>query len=275
MDSMWIMEELSNTRMRVTRGAARRMQEAMEGILQTDGTATTTTTQAKADVPTKTEKPKPPNKSKTLRKKKKQTQTGHNNDYDKDQPEIYKELHRVFQEEGHRVIAKIRQYDGTKYGPYKAITLKECDAYQDYQGNLRFSWTHHLRRGGTVSVYPKFIGGDECQSLKEELGGTNDFEYRQYPVQNGFEQRVHVLVSCVDKPSSESTSSDEAIMYKYHTTTMKAHYHVSELKALDTFSQRAAAETGVDQWEIGCDVLLYRNGNDKIGMSVRRFSSGD
>jgi hypothetical protein len=81
------------------------------------------------------------------------------------------------------------------------------------------------------------------------------------------------FVTDIADPEDASLASLGAILpvdarttfYKYHGVAMKAYQHISVYPTMDRLSQHTAKECGLDFFNIGCDVLLYRDGNDKIG----------
>jgi hypothetical protein len=130
-----------------------------------------------------------------------------------------------------------------------------------------------LPQGGTLTLYPNYASSMVCKAVQEEvLGNSPEDEcgvFRQYKMQNGHEPRLHALVSCdpEDKPAPNRSQADSACTYKYHGIHMKAHEHISKYPAMEKLSAQAAFDSKLasSSWSVGCDVLLYRNGRDRIG----------
>ncbi|CAB9499290.1 expressed unknown protein [Seminavis robusta] len=126
-----------------------------------------------------------------------------------------------------------------------------------------------LPLGGELILYPNFISSGQCQAIESEaVGGSDDSAcgvFRQYQIQNGDEPRLHSLLSCNDDDLVNGRMTEEASSYKYHGVQMKAFEHISEYPAMHDLSQQAAVVCGLQGFNIGCDVLAYRNGKDKIG----------
>ena len=190
-----------------------------------------------------------------------------------------------------RVIGRVRTFDiqKGKYGAYKNLHLRECEVLEDTDGNILCGEYVLPRGNGVLTFFPNFLGtaqtlGDAQSSKKsfaeplcQELMETLDF--RHYNIQAGKEPRLHVLVSCEDKKAvkpkkktkeEEDATEDKASTttgYKYHGVQMTASHYISQVPELKEASRRAK-QCFYDKsitWNQGCDVILYRNGNDKIG----------
>ena len=91
------------------------------------------------------------------------------------------------------------------------------------------------------------------------------------------EPRLHGLLSCDhdsfigEEPSYQCPEyldrQQASTSYAYHGVQMRAQANIKQFgPALQEVSYQAAYVAGLDDaWNIGCDVIVYRNGNDKIG----------
>jgi len=187
---------------------------------------------------------------------------------------LKKALAELSQEEKSRVIAKIRYYDGEngKPGKLKYFTVGDCKTLcKDGKLALVFK----LRRGGELRFLPGFLSPQRCRTIVEELGMdacedyTNHSLLRQYRIQNQQEPRLHGLISC-DNPIPAEEMENEAeedaspSNYRYHQIVMKPFHHMSEYPKFAKMAKQAAKNARVKKWKIGCDAILYRNGNDCI-----------
>jgi len=200
----------------------------------------------------------------------------------------------------HRVIARILCYNEQKkrFLPSKEIRLDDCQdqmilLQQNGRVIYRRYWTYQLQHGGVLKFYPQFIAPKKCQELVQTVEENYKVLLRQYRVQNGNEPRLHGLISCdedgadwtselgaehYDMMMSADTKNGEqagletedknaAICYNYHGVRMKATATVQEFgPVLQEISDQAARVSQLDApWNIGCDMIVYRNGEDKIG----------
>ena len=176
-----------------------------------------------------------------------------------------------------RIIAKIKQY-----GKEHDVTLNDCNV-RCVHGML--CWSFEFNRGGTLHFYPGFLCEQTCKKIVKELGMDIDGDkkqskfLRQYRMRNTEEPRLHGLISCDERVDAVKLESDDDIgehqqqqnsapassVYKYHHVCMKPRAHISEFPCLFKVNRRAAKVAGIKTWKIGCDAILYRNGNDNIG----------
>ena len=99
-------------------------------------------------------------------------------------------------------------------------------------------------------------------------------DYRQYKFGPGGianEPRVHVLLAAGANAAATEDASQAAAMntapgYQYHGIKMQAK-PLSSQPEFESLSVELAAATGLpdNEWNIGCDAIVYRNGNDHIG----------
>lgn len=184
-----------------------------------------------------------------------------------------------------RVIATIQTFQGGKWGPEQSVTLADLNVKAHYYGTSLGCWTYQFERGGTVSIFPQFATATECQAISSYVLDNPTTVLRQYPIRGILEPRLHGLLDCQNKTTVESPNDVEDVVhttdtdgptdpsttttttsYAYHGIKMKALGHVSDLPALERVADRAATVAGIqDGWNIGCDVIVYRNPYDKIG----------
>ena len=147
-------------------------------------------------------------------------------------------------------------YDPDRAGVADLYTDEPCEVY--------------LKRGGMIRYFPKIVSEERRATLAQKC---RDFqEYRQYKFGPGGlanEPRVHVLLSAkAAAPMSGDNASTigAAPGYRYHGIKMQAQPLSSEpvFEALST-ELAAVYEFPNQEWNIGCDAIVYRNGSDNIG----------
>ena len=125
-----------------------------------------------------------------------------------------------------------------------------------------------LCRGGEIAFYPNIISDNEQRQISSYMDECQIF--RQYRT-NGFkEPRVHVLLSSHADTSTNiqnrSTDNTPGPGYSYHGVSMKA-LPLKIAPAVEELASRLAAEFEIpnEDWNIGVDLLIYRDGKDKMG----------
>ena len=167
---------------------------------------------------------------------------------------------------------RVRRYDECdgKFGRWEPLI-----AYDPDRAGVAGLYTDepcevHLKRGGMIRYFPKIVSEERRATLAQKC---RDFqEYRQYKFGPGGlanEPRVHVLLSAkaAAPMSGDNASTIEAAPgYRYHGIKMQAQPLSSEpvFEALST-ELAAVYEFPNHEWNIGCDAIVYRNGNDNIG----------
>ena len=126
-------------------------------------------------------------------------------------------------------------------------------------------WTYTLRRGGQVCFYPNFVSPTECDEIYNFVTTKPEMVLRQYKMQGGGEPRLHGLLDCRATNLIAGVPTTSALCYTYHNVNMRSLGSVSMLGALSDVATRAADAAGVPFFNMGCDVLYYRNVLDKIG----------
>ena len=146
-----------------------------------------------------------------------------------------------------------------------------------------------LQRGGTIEYFHNILQEPNRKRISKYMDDCHLF--RQYKI-NGFkEPRIHVLLSSnANHPQSrqpqqpqqneikecENDKNDENKInkkdnppgpgYVYHHVKMKA-LPLNQAPVIESFASEMAKKLHIpnQEWNIGVDVILYRNGNDRIG----------
>ena len=167
---------------------------------------------------------------------------------------------------------RLRRYNESngKYGnwepliAYDPVRAGNADLYMDEPCEV------HLKRGGMIRYFPRIVSEKRRDTLSQKC---RDFqEYRQYKFGPGGlanEPRVHVLLSAnaaAPMDGDNASTVEAAPGYRYHGIKMQAHPLSSEA-AFEALATELAAvyEFPNQEWNIGCDAIVYRNGNDNIG----------
>lgn len=147
--------------------------------------------------------------------------------------------------QGKRVFARSRKWvaEERMYGAWEYF---DCDEGLNEQ-------VFELRRGGRLVFWPQLV--PNIDPIKHEMISRN--EYRQYKVREcGAEPRLHALFS---------SSPNNAHGYKYGSIQMKSH-PLEELEVISGLAARLADHCRLpgEAWNIGVDLLIYRDGKDNI-----------
>ena len=160
-------------------------------------------------------------------------------------------------------------------GEWEDITIDQATAKTV---NGKKYYEAKLRLGGAIKFYPNFVDEDLCQQVETDT--TTSGLLREYKIQGAPEPRLHCLLSAdkskksevckkCQKPRSALTKANDnkkAHCYQYHNIRMKAVATIDSITSVDKISNTAAEACGLKEgWNIGCDVILYRNFQDKIG----------
>jgi alkylated DNA repair dioxygenase AlkB len=155
-----------------------------------------------------------------------------------------KTLERLHQKEPYldykknRVIARIRKHNGKIYEEWIPVF------------DRGFAWTHTFHRGGVLTFRPKEVPVARLEEIEKEMGNC---QWLQYKIRKVFEPRVHVLFS-----------DHEGTGYKYGNLKMKAH-DIAQLPKIHEFAKERAMDHKIQKWNIGADLVCYRDGQDGIG----------
>ena len=164
---------------------------------------------------------------------------------------------------------RIRRYNTSteRYGEWEKLLaydpVRTCvdGLYMDRPCEIR------LKRGGMIRYFPRIVSEDRREYLAQKC---RDFqEYRQYKFGPGGlanEPRVHVLLSSSATSPSCNNASHVSPGYQYHGIRMQAK-PISTEPVFAALSAELAAiyQFPNQEWNIGCDAIVYRNGNDNIG----------
>lgn len=142
-----------------------------------------------------------------------------------------------------RVIAREREFSNGNYTSWKCIHASDATENNE--------WICVLPRGGKLTLHLNRINNDQCLALKEEIENCKQLKSYNGPGIHR-EPRVHALAS-----NNEGG-------YQYNSTMMKA-FPMNEVPVVQQFSQTLAKEHGIDDWNIGVDLLVYRSLGDSIG----------
>ena len=142
-----------------------------------------------------------------------------------------------------RVIAREREFSNGNYTSWKCIHASDATENNE--------WTCVLPRGGTLTMNLNRINTEQCLALKEEIENCKQIKSYNGPGLHR-EPRVHAL------------ASNNGGGYRYNSTMMKA-FPLNEVPVVQQFAQTLAEEHGIDDWNIGVDLLVYRSQDDSIG----------
>ncbi|KAH8065802.1 SET domain-containing protein [Aureococcus anophagefferens] len=112
-----------------------------------------------------------------------------------------------------------------------------------------------LRRGGLVTVHRDFVGAESRRDIGDALERCGLF--RQYKFGNVPEPRVHMLLA-------PPAAGDGNLAYQYHGVTMRAR-PIAEVPSVAQLADRCSAAFGGTPWNVGVDVVCYRDGRDSCG----------
>lgn len=121
----------------------------------------------------------------------------------------------------------------------------------------------HLMLGGTVRVYVNLLPTKEQQEVTKELKNNATF-FREYRIQGTKEPRAHFLLHEAAPDHDIDDDSTKSPGYKYGTITMKAR-PLCLLPHLENLSTELKHHCDVGCWNVGVDVVAYRDGRDSIG----------
>ena len=157
-----------------------------------------------------------------------------------------------------RTMVRVRRWSSLKksYGPWSEVDL----GAEDESGRVPLE----LRRGGTITFCKKYLLEAQQRALVSALSRSKLF--RQYKFGNVPEPRVHMLLAACGtsgRPSSPGESSP-AVSYHYHGVRMVASPVHVEPEVARLARRTSAAFEGAD-WNVGVDVVCYRDGQDSVG----------
>ena len=115
----------------------------------------------------------------------------------------------------------------------------------------------NLKRGGKIDLHKNMLSHEKRQSLSKAMHGCK--LYRQYTRSQVFhEPRFHVLLS--------SKANYGNVGYMYHGIKMKAQ-PIDLVPEVASYAKELARYYRLpqDEWDIGVDLIVYRDGDDSIG----------
>ena len=121
-----------------------------------------------------------------------------------------------------------------------------------------------LSRGGRLCLYPKMVLPKEAMSITKDILDKPGI-FREFRIQ-GFNKEPR-LQAHFHHEATADFDHDPQPGYRYNkNTTLKA-LPLSTIPSLENLAKRTnqicQGEGG--QWDIGATVVLYRDGNDKMG----------
>jgi alkylated DNA repair dioxygenase AlkB len=146
---------------------------------------------------------------------------------------------------GERVIARSRRWsaESNSFGDWTIHNTKRNSQTND-------SIDFVLHRGGVIKFFPNLV--EHANEVKNEMMCITT--YKQYKVREcGSEPRLHALY-CSSKGG-----------YQYGRVKMASH-PLESLPVISGVAEGLASKFGLlnDHWNIGCHLLLYRDGKDSI-----------
>ena len=154
---------------------------------------------------------------------------------------------------GQRVIARSRKWSCERmaYGEWRTHwALKSSTGNYD---SLRFD----MCRGGVIEFFPHLLDNTAVHDVCQEMMQVNTF--KQYKVRDcAPEPRLHALF-CSTKHGQERGG------YQYGRVMMESN-PLESLPVISKLANRLAAQFALEdnQWNIGCHLVLYRDGKDSI-----------
>jgi 2OG-Fe(II) oxygenase superfamily len=155
------------------------------------------------------------------------------------------------------VILRRRIHNGRRWSKW-GIIFRRSDAER-----LPSPFVYPLERGGELHIYLDLLSPKEQQAVTEELK-NNATLFREYGIQGGKEPRAHFLLHEKAPDGDIDDNSIKSPGYKYGNITMKAR-PFSHLIHLQQVSNKLKTIAKVKGWNIGTEVVAYRDGRDSIG----------
>ena len=118
-----------------------------------------------------------------------------------------------------------------------------------------------LKQGGKVSLFKDLLTQDEMKNIQDLVQNKNLVVLRKYKVGGVPEPRLHMMFS---SSATNHNNAGAGPGYQYHGVAMRAK-PLSSVPVLETIAKRLATKFGIDDWRIGVEIILYRDGKDKIG----------
>jgi hypothetical protein len=145
-----------------------------------------------------------------------------------------------------RIVARSRQWSTatTSYGNWRLYVADP---------NRTQPIVFRLNRGGAIKFFPSICSVQKIKNIKKEM--TNVSLFKQYKVRPcGKEPRVHALFS------TDGKGGFQYGRVKMGSGSLESLPHIS--KAAKSFARKFNLPG--DKWNIGCHLVMYRNGRDSI-----------
>ena len=178
------------------------------------------------------------------------------------------------------VIGRIKYYreENKKYSDWASIKCK----YVFTNNTTHIDTTNYveitLQHGSKVTFYKALLNEERSQLIQQDV--TDSKNLRQYKVRHQMynEPLSHVLLSSHVETTtevitrrfiSESANDGHATArrspgYRYGSVRMKA-MPISMVASISKLSDEISSWKNIPKWNIGVDVIKYRNGNDHVG----------
>lgn len=118
-----------------------------------------------------------------------------------------------------------------------------------------------LSRGGDLCIYPDMIPLEVAKGLTQDILGKPEV-FRHYLIQGiNKEPRVHAQFH----QDATADFNQRQPGYRYNQSITAKARPLSTFARLETLYELAKKAGGVKQWNIGATVVVYRDGNDKMG----------
>jgi 2OG-Fe(II) oxygenase superfamily/SAD/SRA domain len=153
-------------------------------------------------------------------------------------------------------------------------------------GTTTIMFSYHFELGGCLKIALDILSPESQAMINDQIMGHSEW-FREYPIQGVTEPRVHFILH---KNATEDFASQQQPGYKYRLAAMKSR-PLSKMPAIEELADRLEQvvvqsigrnTTIVDNnnvettsttkkvnhnafWNLGVDVVMYRNGHDSIG----------
>ena len=163
-----------------------------------------------------------------------------------------------------RALGRIRYYDAAKkeFGDWQTIHAEDLTEECVLLQKKTKVWNIQLRRGGLLRVFPNMLSEPHRQEVSRAVEKECNKQLRQYPFRLGEEPRVHVLLSV--NATEDEDKAQPGYLYRRSVKMKGLPLTNPVLKELESELAKNFNIPG-EIWNIGVDVVLYRDGDDKIG----------
>lgn len=177
----------------------------------------------------------------------------------------------------HRKIGRVRRYNSqTKsYNSWEDICIPSS-SNDDYSSNGSNEFSINLSRGGRLRFNPNLLPPAKRKKLSKAMHNCKLF--RQYSFNKVFhEPRSHVLLSSRIRSNNQDLKSSRSCNdiddggtiqpgYMYHGIKMRA-LPLDLVPEVANYAEELARHYKLpdNQWDIGVDLIVYKDGEDSIG----------